>query len=80
MIVFDINDIANVVNHFGFRSNGRTALFHFDEEDYDRQQQVTEILTSYLYSGTYNIIMVIYDNPTVISDDVSLNFLNQIFK
>lgn len=68
MIVFDMNNIAEVVNHFGFRGNGRTAMFHFDEEDYERQQQVAEVLTSYLYSGSYNIIMVIYDDPTVISD------------
>lgn len=73
-----MNNIADVVNHFGFRSSGRTALFHFDEEDYDRQQQVTEILTSYLYSGSYNIIMVVYDNPAVISDDVSLNLNKKI--
>lgn len=70
IITYDLDNIADVTSHVGFRNTGRTAIFHFDEEDYSRQQQVTEIITSYLYTGSYNIIMVIYDDPLLISDEV----------
>lgn len=67
-------NIDEVVHHSSFRSTGRTVFFHFDKEDYSRQQQVTEIITSYLYTNSYNVIMVIYDDPTVINDFVRILF------
>lgn len=71
IITYDLSTIAELTSHVGFRRSGRTAVFHFDEEDYSRQQQVTEIITSYLYTGSYNIIMVVYEDLSLISDAVN---------
>lgn len=71
MQIYDIRSFQNIVDHPHFRANAPTVIFHFDEFESNRDQHVAEIITSYLYTNEYNMILVDYQNVGIISDNVS---------
>lgn len=66
-----MDNFASIIDHSAFRYTGRTVIYHFGAGETARDPRVTEIITSYLYRGDYNVIVIDYSDVSVISDEVS---------
>jgi hypothetical protein len=68
---FTVQTLEQIVDHPSFRQFARTAIIHYDAGEHNQTQQILEVITSYLYFGNYNVLLVDYDNPDVINEIVS---------
>ncbi|KAG5682562.1 hypothetical protein PVAND_011907 [Polypedilum vanderplanki] len=68
MEIYTVDNFASIVNHQAFRNTGRSVIFHFGEGETARDQLIAELITSYLYNGNYNVIVIDYHDLTLITD------------
>ncbi|XP_070502492.1 inactive pancreatic lipase-related protein 1-like [Chironomus tepperi] len=78
MQIYDIRSFQNIVNHPHFNPNAPTVIFHFDQFETNRDQQVVAIISAYLYMMEYNVILVDYQNVDIISDDAALDLAHSV--